>query len=337
MMKAVIFCALFFIVSAWASNITPETRLLFTNWVRDQSKHYATTAESEARLAIFSQNLQKIDAHNQLAAQGLSTYTMGLTKWADLTADEYRQMVRRSGYQASLLSNSNATIYSAPADVSALPASVDWRTKGVVAGIKDQGQCGSCWSFSATGSMEGAHALSTGTLVSLSEQNLVDCVENGQYTCDTGGVMQDGFQWVIDNGGIDSEAQYPYCACSGNACKFSKAKVVATIKSYQNVQQGSESALQSAAASQPGVSVAIDASHDSFQLYTSGVYNEPQCSQTMLDHGVLVVGYGTSSSKDYWLVKNSWGTSWGMQGYIMMSRNKNNQCGIATDASFPTV
>jgi len=337
MMKAILFCCLVavFIGSAMAMiHIPDETRMMFSTWAQQHGKSYATADEAQRRLTIWAEHLNIVERHNALAAQGQSTYTMGMTKWADMTNAEYRQML--GGYKPRSARAVNATTYT-PKPVKDLPDTVDWRDKGVVTGVKDQGQCGSCWSFSATGSMEGAHALSTGNLVALSEQNLIDCVQNGQYTCDTGGEMQDGFAWVIQNGGIESEDDYPYCTCSGNQCAFDQSKVAATFSNYQAVSQGDEGALQSATASQPGVSVAIDASQQSFQLYSGGVYNEPACSSTQLDHGVLVIGYGNYQGSDYWLVKNSWGDSWGLQGYIMMSRNQNNQCGIATDASFAIV
>jgi len=217
-----------------------------------------------------------------------------------------------------------------------LPTSVDWRTKGVVTGVKDQGQCGSCWSFSTTGSVEGAWALNY-SLVSLSEQNLMDCSRRyGNLGCN-GGLMDSAFKYIIANNGIDTEASYPYEESTSYNCRYTTANRGATISSYQDVTSGSESALQNAVVYRGPVSVAIDASNTSFQLYKSGVYYEPKCSSTQLDHGVLTVGYGTGTSGDYWIVKNSWGTSWGQAGYIDMARNKNNNCGIATQASFPVV
>jgi len=149
--------------------------------------------------------------------------------------------------------------------------------------------------------------------------------------------MDQAFEYIISNKGIDTEASYPYQGADGT-CAFKASDVGATISSYKDVTSGDENALLEAANQQP-VSVAIDASHISFQLYTGGVYHSILCSTTKLDHGVLVVGYGVDSSNgdNYWIVKNSWGDSWGLAGYIMMSRDRDNNCGIATSASYPIV
>lgn len=315
---------------ATSASIADQQHLVFNAWMKKHGKSYDTVDEFNHRFQVFQDNLKFVVQHNQEASKGLHTYTLGLNNLADLTNAEYRAMLL--GYRRD-----NSTVHPAtyaPKPGSTLPSTVDWRTKGVVTPVKDQGQCGSCWSFSATGAMEGAYALKTGKLVSMSEQNLIDCVNFGQYTCTTGGVMQQAFLYVAVTHGIDGEASYPYCTCSGNRCRFSAANVVGSVSSYKQLAQGSEYSLQAAAAEQP-VSVAIDASSQQFQLYHSGVFNYGGCSSTQLDHGVLVVGYGTLNGADYWLVKNSWSTGWGDQGYIYMSRNRNNQCGIATDASVP--
>jgi len=298
----------------------------FTKWMRDNGKVY-TTDEFQSKFAVWKTNFKWVQEFNK---RGL-TFTVAINQYSDLTSAEFNRIYN------GLKLKTPVTVSEVPLELNnvALPASVDWRTKGVVTGIKNQGQCGSCWSFSATGSLEGAHALHTGSLVGLSEQNLMDCSQSqGNQGCD-GGLMDDAFQYIISNNGLDTEASYPYTAEDGPSCQYSAANCGSTLQAYTDVQGGSEAALQTAVATQGPVSVAIDASHPSFQMYSGGVYYEPACSATQLDHGVLAVGYSSTGSSDYWIVKNSWGTGWGMNGYIWMSRNQNNNCGIATMASFP--
>jgi len=297
-----------------------EYLLAFDDFKTTYGKTYLA-AEEAHRYEVFKSNLDFVNNWDE-AARGFS---VGINQFADLTAEEFGVFYRGTRITKEL----NNMI---EADVSTAAPTVDWRTKGAVTGVKDQGQCGSCWAFSTTGSVEGAYFLAKGSLVSLSEQNLVDCSgAEGNQGCN-GGLMDSAFQYIIKNHGIDTEASYPYHAVDSN-CKFNAANIGATISGFTDVGQ-SESSLLTASNKQP-ISVAIDASHSSFQLYKTGVYNEPACSPTSLDHGVLVVGYGSENNQDYWLVKNSWGSGWGQQGYIFMSRNKNNQCGIATAASYP--
>jgi cathepsin L len=290
------------------------------------NKDYSQDDE-QARRIIWEENIKRITQHNLRQDLGLHSYRLGLNHFADMTNDEFR--ARSNGLRV----NAHPSVIKR--HVSGLPSSVDWRTKGYVTGVKDQAQCGSCWAFSTTGSVEGAHFKATGKLVSLSEQNLVDCSgAEGNMGCG-GGLMDYAFEYIIKNKGIDTEKSYPYTAEDGT-CHFKANAIGATISSFMDVTSGDESALQEAVATVGPVSVGIDASSYSFQLYSSGVYDEPNCSSSQLDHGVLAVGYDTSSDgQDYWIVKNSWGSSWGQQGYIWMSRNKDNQCGIATAASYP--
>jgi cathepsin L len=299
----------------------------FGSWMAVHGKDYKSKFEYNYRLAVYKSNLDFIENHNR---QNLG-FTCAMNQFGDLTVEEFKQLYLGMNVDASNLVQTN--VHSTPDFVG--DDTVDWRAKGAVTGVKNQGQCGSCWAFSTTGSVEGAWQIKKGSLVSLSEQNLVDCSSaQGNMGCD-GGLMDSAFDYIISNQGIDTESSYKYTARDGT-CKFNKQNVGATITSYKDVQSKSEPSLMSSIQNQP-VSVAIDAAHSSFQFYSSGVYYEKACSQTSLDHGVLAVGYGTQSGSDYYIVKNSWGTSWGNQGYILMSRNKNNNCGIATMSSYPII
>ncbi|XP_046336481.2 procathepsin L-like [Haliotis rufescens] len=295
------------------------------------NKQYTAKQEKYRRI-IFEKNVNYIQTHNLEADRGEHSYRLGVNEYTDMSHKEFITMM--NGYRMELKKPSHRVYknYS----VSALPTHVDWRPKGYVTPVKNQEQCGSCWAFSATGSLEGQHFKKAGKLVSLSEQNLVDCSKKeGNMGCE-GGLMNQAFKYIKVNKGIDTEASYPYKARNGK-CHFKRADVGATDTGAVDIKEDSEESLQHAVAQVGPIAVAIDASHPSFQLYKSGVYDEKKCNSKMLDHGVLAVGYGAEGSKDYWLVKNSWGETWGMKGYIMMSRNKKNQCGIATQASYPTV
>jgi len=256
-------------------------------------------------------------------------FTLAINQFGDLTSQEFANIYLRLSFNSSNIHPSN--IIHISTDLEELPNNVDWRNKGAVVGVKNQGQCGSCWAFSAVGSIESFHAINSGELVSLSEQQLVDC-DIYDFGC-MGGFMDNAFKYVIESGGVDTEKSYPYQGIAG-ACHFNKKTIGAEIKGYVDVNKFSENDLKSAVAKQP-VAVGIDASWPSFMFYKSGIYYEPNCNSNILDHGVLAIGYGVKNSKSYWLIKNSWGKSWGMNGYIMMSRNRGNNCGVASLASYP--
>jgi len=288
------------------------------------NKHYKNEDEMQYRFQTFKSNYNFIKNFNG------TSHKVGVNKFADLSNEEFNNF-----YNGMNVHRVPGNTVSHP---EALPVAWNWQTKGAVSHVKNQEQCGSCWSFSAAEAIEGCHFLSTGTLVWISEQNLVDCsTAQGNQGCN-GGLMDDAFQYVIANGGIDTETCYPYTAEDGT-CAYSAQKPCcgSTVTAYTDVTSGDEGALQTAVYGVP-TSVAIDASQSSFQFYESGVYYEPACSSTNLDHGVLAVGWGhdATSGNDYWIVKNSWGADWGMSGYIWMARNMQNNCGIATAASFVT-
>ncbi|CAM2720779.1 unnamed protein product [Rotaria socialis] len=303
-------------------------------WKDTHNKHYSDV-EEHLRRTVWGNNLKIVEEHNLQADLGVHTYWLEMNKYADLTVDEFVKVL--NGFNGKMQEEHNQDHQTFTLDPSVeLPDTVDWRKKGDVVHVKDQGQCGSCWAFSAVGAIESANAIKTGVLVALSEQQLVDCSgKEGNMGCN-GGLMDQAFKYVKDAGGIETENSYPYEAMD-KTCVFNTSKVVVKVCGFIDIASEDEIALQQAVATIGPMSVAIDASHSSFQLYKNGVYNEPACSQTQLDHGVLAIGYGKDSGKDYWLVKNSWGTGWGAQGYIKMTRNKKNQCGIATMASYPII
>ncbi|EDO36727.1 predicted protein [Nematostella vectensis] len=323
-------CLLFAVASGFVVKFD-EDEQQWQAWKLFHTKKYTTVTEEGARKAIWRDNLKKIQKHN---AEGHS-FTLAMNHLGDLTQDEFRYFYTGMRSHYSNYTKKQGSAFLAPSHVQ-VPDTVDWRKEGYVTPVKNQGQCGSCWAFSTTGSLEGQNFKKTGKLVSLSEQNLVDCsTAYGNNGCQ-GGLMDYAFKYIKENGGIDTEESYPYEA-RNDRCRFQKSNIGAVDTGFVDVTHGDEEALKTAAGTVGPISVAIDAGHMSFQFYHSGVYNNAGCSSTSLDHGVLVVGYGTYQGSDYWLVKNSWGERWGMEGYIMMSRNKNNQCGVATQASYPLV
>ncbi|EAL67741.1 cysteine proteinase [Dictyostelium discoideum AX4] len=401
-----------------------QYRNAFTNWMIAHQRHYSSE-EFNGRFNIFKANMDYINEWNTKGSETV----LGLNVFADITNEEYRATYLGTPFDASSLEMTPSEKVFGGVQAN----SVDWRAKGAVTPIKNQGECGGCWSFSATGATEGAQYIANGDsdLTSVSEQQLIDCSGSyGNNGCE-GGLMTLAFEYIINNGGIDTESSYPFTA-NTEKCKYNPSNIGAELSSYVNVTSGSESDL-AAKVTQGPTSVAIDASQPSFQFYSSGIYNEPACSSTQLDHGVLAVGFGSGSSGsqsqsagsqsqssnnnwsessqsqdsnswsqssqsqssqdsnswsqssqsqgsnsftgagtgsgsgsvsgsgsasgsssfsgssnggnsnsgdyptdgNYWIVKNSWGLDWGINGYILMSKDKDNQCGIATMASIP--
>ena len=295
----------------------------FLSWMRANNQFY-TGDEYQIRFGIFLSNLRLIKEHNS----NNKGFTVGLNRFAAYTPSEYKEFLgfrmKRAKSAAPVKSSKKKTDFS-----------FDWRTRGIICSVKDQGQCGSCWAFSAIEAAESSYAISTGVCVLFSAQNLVDCVT----TCSgcNGGLMTEAYDYVMQNQGgqFCRDDSYPYTAVEGT-CKYSDAEKVGRILRYINIEEGNEDDLCDKVKDIGPVAVAIDASNWSFQMYSSGIYDEPSCSPTNLDHGVLLVGYGIEGTTSYWIVENSWGTSWGEGGYIRMLW-KDNQCGIATMATVPVL
>jgi len=337
-------------------------------WVIRYGKVYKDAAEKEKRFQIFKNNVQFIESFN---AAGDKPFNLSINKFADLHNEEFKALLT-NGQRKEKQSVWKATETSFRYDsVTKIPATVDWRKRGAVTPIKDQGTCrkilfstfissiysigaslkkkcviyinlvlfvqtGSCWAFSTVATIEGLHHITKGELVSLSEQELVDCVRGDSDGCN-GGYAEDAFEFIAKKGGIASETYYPYKGVN-KTCKVKKeSHGVAEIKGYENVPANSEKALLKAVAHQP-VSVYVEAGGSAFQFYSSGIFTG-KCGN-IPDHCVTVVGYGKAGDgTKYWLVKNSWGTEWGEKGYLRMKRDirtKEGLCGIATCASYPT-
>lgn len=302
----------------------------FRAWVLEHEKAYVSDVqEYERRYNVWLQNLDFIDEYNQQH----TTNWLGLNAHADLTNEEFKST--RLGFDAEAAKNRPRNVVAVQPSSNGVPDSVNWRDQGAVTKVKNQQQCGSCWAFSTTGAIEGINAIFTGTLESLSEQELVDCDVAIDHGCH-GGLMDHAFEWVIQNHGIDTEEDYKYHATQGECNKARKNRHVVTIDAYADVEPNNPEELLAAVARQP-IAIAIQANQLSFQLYSGGVLTS-NCG-TQLDHGVLITGYGTENGTDYWEIKNSWGPYWGQSGYIKIARNMTagspGQCGVAAMPSYP--
>jgi len=334
------FAALLFALGAATTPLAdPGAKAAFDAFVKEFEKSYATAAERAHRFAIYVENRLRVAELNREH----SAATFALNAFADLTWEEFRSTYV-GGFKPALeqqwegLPHLGTHQYSG-AD---LPDEIDWTTKGAVTPIKNQGQCGSCWAFSAIGALEGAWEIASGKLVPLSEQELVDCSHNGVDQGCHGGLMNGGFVYVEENG-ICTEESYPYtakdgkCAKKKNGCTDGIPK--GTVHGFKDVHKDDEQALMEAVSRGP-VSVAIEADHQAFQFYSGGVMKSA-CG-TQLDHGVLLVGYGEANGLKFWKVKNSWGESWGEKGYIELERGKSpdgkeGECGLLTQPSYPVI
>ncbi|KAF5759995.1 putative chymopapain protein [Helianthus annuus] len=302
---------------------------LFESWLAKHSKIYESLDEKLHRFEIFMDNLKHIDDTNKK----VSNYWLGLNEFADLTHEEFKN--KFLGLKGELPERKDESIEEfSYRDFVDLPKSVDWRKKGAVAPVKNQGQCGSCWAFSTVAAVEGINQIVTGNLTMLSEQELIDCDTTFNNGCN-GGLMDYAFAYVMRSG-LHKEEEYPYIMSEGTCDEKKDVSETVTISGYHDVPRNNEDSFLKALANQP-ISVAIEASGRDFQFYSGGVF-DGHCG-TELDHGVAAVGYGTTKGLDYVIVRNSWGPKWGEKGYIRMKRKTgkpHGMCGLYMMASYPT-
>jgi KDEL-tailed cysteine endopeptidase len=323
----------------FASVASQPYEALFEKWVAEFKVAFQSAEHRAHMFGSWVDNHLFIEASNKLNR----AFELGHNQFSGMNHTEYLQWVR--GSQLNVVNVVDVNTVSNVLESSA-PTSVDWTTKNAVTPVKDQGQCGSCWSFSTTGALEGAYAIKTGNLESFSEQQLVDCdtLSNGgrDHGCN-GGLMDNAFSWISKNDGLCLESAYPYVSgttkTAGTCTKSCKNVAGSDILSHVDVQPASDSAFMTALAKQP-VSVAIEADQREFQLYKSGVFTGT-CG-TNLDHGVLAVGYGTDGANEFYKIKNSWSATWGEKGYIRIGKGASynggkGQCGVLMQASYPVI
>lgn len=310
---------------------------LFKLWQKEHGREYEHLGEEAKRFEIFKENLKYVKETNA-KRESPYDYRLGLNKFADLSYEEFSKTFLP---EMGVITQDDIKEQNAEDDDSCdMPLSIDWRKKGAVTKVKYQGQCGCCWAFSATGAMEGINAIVKGShSVSLSEQQLVDCVDTTKGC--NGGWPYHVFDWVAQKGGMVKEADYLYTATNGT-CKSTKDKQYAvTLTGYKNVTWFSEKALTCATVKQP-ISVVLEAK-DEFRFYEGGIYDGKNCTGTIkINHAMTIVGYDSIGDRDYWIVRNSWGQNWGLQGYMYVKRNSSSTlgfgvCGIATFSAYPTI
>ncbi|XP_010456317.1 PREDICTED: thiol protease aleurain [Camelina sativa] len=311
------------------SQILGQSRhvLSFARFTHRYGKKYQNVEEMKLRFSIFKENLDLVRSTNK---KGLS-YKLAVNQFADLTWQEFERNKLGAAQNCSATLKGSHKLTEA-----ALPETKDWREDGIVSPVKNQGGCGSCWTFSTTGALEAAYHQAFGKAISLSEQQLVDCAGAfNNYGCN-GGLPSQAFEYIKSNGGLDTEEAYPYTG-KDETCKFSAENIGVQVLDSVNITLGAEDELKHAVGLVRPVSIAFEVVN-SFRLYKSGVYTSDHCGSTPMDvnHAVLAVGYGVEDGVPYWLIKNSWGADWGDKGYFKMEMGK-NMCGIATCASYPVV
>ncbi|XKL65369.1 hypothetical protein PGB90_008789 [Kerria lacca] len=300
----------------------------FEKFKKKHNKEYDFN-EHTYRKVIFKQNLRYIDSKNR-ANLG---YKLAVNHLVDRNPHELRIL---SGYRYSSMYKSSETFpYNVDEEIKTAPENFDWRIEGGVTAVRDQLTCGSCWSFATVGAIEGEYFVHSSKLFQFSEQALIDCSWGfGNYGC-SGGFDKGAYSWIKEHGGLPLADDYGFYYAEESYCHIRNVSTIAPVTGWVDVPQNDSNALKVALLKQGPIFVAIDSSHRSFSYYSNGIYYEPSCGngENNLTHAVLLVGYGKLDGKDYWLIKNSWSATWGLDGYILMSQ-ENNNCGVATTPSY---
>ncbi|KAL5715331.1 cathepsin H [Ranunculus cassubicifolius] len=301
--------------------------IAFVRFAHRYGKRYETVEEIKSRFTTFKESLKMIRS----AKEKNLPYKLSINEFADMSWEEFQLQKLGAAQNCSATIRGNHKLSQA-----ILPPVKDWREEGIVSPVKEQAGCGSCWTFSTTGALEAAYKQAFGEDISLSEQQLVDCAGMfNNFGCH-GGLPSQAFEYIKYNGGLETESAYPYTAKDG-VCKFSSDNKLVKVVDSVNITLGAENELKDAVAFVRPVSVAFQVIHE-FRLYNGGVFTSDHCGSTPMDvnHAVLAVGYGVENGIPYWLIKNSWGATWGDNGYFKMEMGK-NMCGVATCASYPVV
>ncbi|XP_055926539.1 procathepsin L-like isoform X2 [Argiope bruennichi] len=291
--------------------------------------------EDTMRQNMWNDLLNNMFSHNMKFHAKKVPYSMGLNEFSDMSHDEFTK--KMTGLDSEKNCQNSSLIYQPPPNPK-IPENVDWREHGYVTEVQNQGACGACWAFCSIGSLEGQHKRKTGQLIKLSEQNLIDCSKpEGNKGCG-GGQMCRALEYAAHIPGVATEESYPYIGTSTDGtCKYKNSTIGSKVGGYLEIPYGDEDALKKAVGLLGPIAAGLDGSPETFRHYNGGIYSDPACSNTTLTHALTVIGYGTEDGTDYWLVKNSWGKSWGQGGFGKLLRNSNNHCGIASRALFPVL
>ncbi|XP_026167255.1 pro-cathepsin H [Mastacembelus armatus] len=319
---------LFALVSAASAfHLSEQDEFNFKSWMAQHNKVYSIK-EYYQRLQIFTDNKRRIDKHNE----GNHSFTMGLNQFSDMTFGEFQKSFLLSEPQNCSATKGNYLSSNGPH-----PDAIDWRKKGnYLTPVKNQQGCGSCWTFSTTGCLEAVTAIAKGKLIPLSEQQLVDCAQDFNNHGCNGGLPSQAFEYIMYSKGLMTEDDYPYKAFE-DTCKYKPELAAAFVKEVMNITAYDEMGMVDAVGTRNPVSFAFEVTID-FMHYSQGIYTSTECHNTTdkVNHAVLAVGYGEDKGTPYWIVKNSWGSSWGIEGYFLIERGK-NMCGLAACSSFPVV